>query len=1710
MIGLLLKFFTPQLKNLHLQRHSAITRIFSVIKILRSNMKIYYKLLIPLFVGFAFTAKAQMTIERDSLFGNEWIDYAKTYFRIPIAADGVYRLSTASLTAAGVPASVAGSRFQIFLRGREIPIYTSTNVTFGGADFIEFYGRKNRGEMDSLMYAQGETAMLNPEASIYNDTINYFLTWNTTGVNKRFAEQPNTLTNLPAAEAQFWHVEKFVGTGEQSTKPEMGSGVYLPEFTDGEGLGTYYTLNRSISLPIKTKVDGQAAQAKIRWTGELDGHWTTIKINDVEVGRDTTNNFGIRNRTFNIPADKFGSTFSISLKGDYNANDYNSIGIVSLRYARKFDFDNKNSFEFSIAGSDATKYLEITNFEAGGVAPILFDLTNNWRMTTTFEGGKVKIALPPSVSERNFILIAANAATTNASVKPQLFTDLRTDGGDYILISSSRHINDASNNIKQYADYRKTAAGGSFKPTIVDVEQLYLQFGYGIARHPLSIRNFTQYIKRKWATPRYIVLVGKGREYRAGNQKMNLETAENRTFDVPTWGYPGSDVLLASTRKNDEPLVSIGRIAITNTSDLKTYLDKVKEYESVQQTAPQTLDKREWYKNIMHLSGGGPNEIASIAANMNAFKNTIENSKFGGYVTTFGKSNLDPVQTAQNDQIFDRLNKGVSLVTFYGHSSASILDFDINVPSAMKNKGKYPVFMALGCSAANIHQNFTGVSENFVFYQDKGVSAFIGTTGSSFLHTLNIFASELYNNLGENMYGETIGNIVKKTIGTYSSSNIDQQFRSVLQEFVINGDPALHYNVGPGSDYLVDEKTVQFDPNVLNAQLDSFNVSVTIVNIGTARSDSMNVLFRQQLPNGLIYDLKQIRMKTPQYRTTLNLRFAMPKKVVIAGLNRLHIRVDADNEIAELPAAAAESNNEARLSTGELGIPFYILDNNAKPIYPSEFAIVGKTPVVLKASTSDALAKSQNYIMEIDTTERFNSPIKQSTVITQKGGVLKWTPTIAWRDSGVYYWRLSVDSTSPQTGFAWEARSFTYIKDKEGWGQSHYFQFAKNDYTTLQLNADDRKFAFATNLKTVELRYNYANFGASFLPLFLVNNENYTGRYWGAPNAGMYITVFDEATGVAWRRNKPGTETFGSPTGIVINSYPFYTDVATEKSGRKGIIDFLKLIPEKSYVLVFTVQLSATEDYKPELWAADSAAFGTNIFKMLEAEGATRIRELATTGSRPYAFAFQKGKGALAENRGNAFLEGAPINYVMTNRWDRGTMVTKPIGPVAEWKTLEVNYNEDKSVGSTDTLSYDVIGMTALEKGTETVLMSNIRTTTPLSTINAQQYPYLKLRYNTKDSLQRTSPQLLAWRILYRGLPDLAVNPNLAYSFSKDSIQQGDKINVNVAVENVSEIDADSVTVQWTLRDQFNNESSTNKKFAPLSKNANFNVPITLDSKAWTGRYNFEFTVNPRNAQPELNLFNNYLQKPFLVTKDKKRPLLDIQIDGTRAVPNGIVSPRPTIEVSLIDDNPYLRLDDTSVLSLWLQYPNGQKKNIAFNDPTQSVKFIPASAANQNKASVEFKPIFTQDGTYQLTVKGKDKSDNSAGDVDYSVSFQVVTKSSISNILNYPNPFSTRTQFVYTLTGEAPPQYFRIQIMTISGKVVREITQDEIGSLKIGTHKTDYAWDGRDEYGNQLANGVYLYRITAKGKDGKAFEGFEGDTTNEMFKKGIGKMVILR
>ncbi|HWJ29723.1 MAG TPA: T9SS type A sorting domain-containing protein, partial [Flavisolibacter sp.] len=157
------------------------------------------------------------------------------------------------------------------------------------------------------------------------------------------------------------------------------------------------------------------------------------------------------------------------------------------------------------------------------------------------------------------------------------------------------------------------------------------------------------------------------------------------------------------------------------------------------------------------------------------------------------------------------------------------------------------------------------------------------------------------------------------------------------------------------------------------------------------------------------------------------------------------------------------------------------------------------------------------------------------------------------------------------------------------------------------------------------------------------------------------------------------------------------------------------------------------------------------------------------------------------------------------------------------------------------------------------------------------------------------------------------------------------------------------------------------------------------------------------------------------------------------------------------------------------------------------------------------KPYFPTDGNYELIVTGKDMSQNSAGKMEYRVGFQVINKPMISNMLNYPNPFTTSTAFVFTVTGSEVPQNIRIQILTVTGKVIREITKEELGPIHIGRNITEFKWDGTDQYGQKVGNGVYLYRVITN-LNGKALDKYtsDSDNTDKYFNKGYGKMYLMR
>jgi hypothetical protein len=395
--------------------------------------------------------------------------------------------------------------------------------------------------------------------------------------------------------------------------------------------------------------------------------------------------------------------------------------------------------------------------------------------------------------------------------------------------------------------------------------------------------------------------------------------------------------------------------------------------------------------------------------------------------------------------------------------------------------------------------------------------------------------------------------------------------------------------------------------------------------------------------------------------------------------------------------------------------------------------------------------------------------------------------------------------------------------------------------------------------------------------------------------------------------------------------------------------------------------------------------------------------------------------------------------------------------------------------------------------------------------VNGKQFPYIQLVAREEDNVHHTAPQLKRWQVIFDQAPEGAIDPPSGFSVVKSEVQEGEPYEIHIPFRNVSDFPFnDSLLFTYYVEDanRVNHYLPDKLHKKPLLPGAVMVDTLKVSSMGLTGNNTFWIDINPPGKpkyQGEQFHFNNIADVAFTVDKDKVNPLLDVTFDGVHILSGDIVSAKPNVYVSLRDENKFLALNDTSNFLVYLLPPgSSSEQRLFFKDALQ---FTPAQLPN-NSCKINYHPTLQQDGMYTLHVKASDRSGNVSGQFDYRIQFDVINKASVTEVLNYPNPFSTSTRFVFTITGSDIPETFKIQILTITGRVVKEITREELGFLHIGRNITEYAWDGKDQFGDQLANGVYLYRVQTR-LHGDEVEHMDTDA-DSYFKKGFGKMVLLR
>ena len=1717
------------------------------------------KLILPFLLFFALGANAQLN--------NSWIDYSKTYYKFRLAEDNIYRIPQSAIAAAGLSATNA-DHFQLWRNGQQVRLFTPiTAAPLGALDFIEFYGEMNDGKADKPLYKLPQFQLAD-RYSLETDTAAYFLTVNPGSVNLRYSNLANPApVTGQVADAYFLRkIDIFYRSQYcRGFGVDFGEYVHSSSYDNGEGpvsqtlsaqpptqalpnpVASVYTEtinNLNVfsggpqnGLSIRTKVYFTTANSYRTLSLKVFNNTVTPTLPSANPNMITNGLSSLNIIANNLPTNYLTNPATVNINFQLtNGNapqpstypqppiDNMVIATTSITYPSTFNFNNTTQFAFDLGATTTGNFLVIDNFNFGTTAPILYDLNNGRRYVGDIVStpGKVKFVLPASSDiTRKFILNNvenANVKVVNA-ITPKTFVDYNASAnkGDYIIISHPKMYNDGTgiNNVELYRAYRSTANGGGYNAKIVDINELTDQFAFGIKTHPAAIRDYARFMDANYAVkPKAIFIIGRGLSYYDKKiQELNTATypANAPIIDkldfVPTFGWPASDIMLTATPGITTPLIPIGRLGAIDGKEVGYYYQKMLQYEANQRLQSPLIADKAWMKNTMQIVGGRTlPEIQTFQYYMEGYEqNWIADTLFGGHVNRYEKTSSSTIQQATSNQITNDFSDGLGFIKYFGHSSASTFEFNLSDPAIYNNISKYPFFSVSGCTAGNYYAfdpfrltTPVTLSEKYVLANQKGSIAFLADSHFGLPGYLNYWNDRFHENFCRIAYGQTVGTQIQDVVNTLGGNNpnLDFNTRIHIEEINLHGDPALKINNFAKPDYVIEPQLLKVNPSIITVSDQSFKVKASWRNIGKATNDSINVIIKRTLANNTVEILKDTLIFATRYMDSLELTIPI-NPLKDKGNNKICVEIDNTNKVDEL----YETNNKTCND-------FFIFEATLSPVYPYTYAIVNTQNITYAASTANPLLPvTSNYVMEIDTTALFNSPFKKAYNRTGLGGLIEFLPTnITFTDSTVYYWRTAVIPASGNT--IWNTSSFVYLPNSTpGFNVSHYFQYENNSYSNITLGSD-RKFKFTPKAYQFTLRTAHYPESQQALDYSLTTGGfGQTGFY--APLSSnvnsIRFYVLDSVTLLPWRNTSTaGVGQYGSYNPVSIGSANpgfFQFNIATA-AARQVAKNFLDIIPTGFVIAMANGGAGFTGNFPPS-WSADA---GSNLYLSLKNLGFTNIDQINT--SVPFAFIGKKGNPvAISQNVGAAAIDKLVVNFELQGRETSGEITTDVLGPCRSWNTMHWKVFGLEAAPN-DVASVQIIGLNI--NGSEDILATVVNAAdTSISWINANTYPNLKLRVLTKDTITITPSQIKYLTLNGAFVPEGAIAPSLLYAM-KDTVEAGEPIQFTLAFKNVSKANfTDSMKIGLTIRTTNNFDSViVLPKGKILNAGDTLKATYTIPSQNFIGNNTLIVDFNPNNAQPEQFHFNNLLYKNFFVRGDEVDPLLDVTFDGIHILNRDIVSSKPNILIKLKDENRFLALRDTGLLKVQLKYPG---ENTYRNISLANI-FTPANfASGENTATINMKPFLNKDGDYELVVSGRDVTGNDAGALSYRSTFTVLNKPMISEMLNYPNPFTSSTAFVFTLTGSEVPQNIRIQILTISGKIVKEITKAELGNIHIGRNITDYKWDGTDMFNQQVGNGVYLYRVITN-LNGKSLDKYkaEGDDSGKYFNKGYGKMYLMR
>ncbi len=210
--------------------------------------------------------------------------------------------------------------------------------------------------------------------------------------------------------------------------------------------------------------------------------------------------------------------------------------------------------------------------------------------------------------------------------------------------------------------------------------------------------------------------------------------------------------------------------------------------------------------------------------------------------------------------------------------------------------------------------------------------------------------------------------------------------------------------------------------------------------------------------------------------------------------------------------------------------------------------------------------------------------------------------------------------------------------------------------------------------------------------------------------------------------------------------------------------------------------------------------------------------------------------------------------------------------------------------------------------------------------------------------------------------------------------------------------------------------------------------------------------------------------------EDNIGPVINLYMNDENFVSGGVTNESPSLLAKLQDDNGIntasgIGHDITAII-------DGDETNpIVLND------YYQADVDDYTNGTVTYPFRDLEPGLHTLTLKAWDVYNNSSStEIQFTV-FDKDEELVVKNVLNYPNPFVNYTEFWFNHNSSEPLDV-SVQIFTVSGKLVRTIngqtSADECCGSGASSLSRSIVWDGRDDFGDKIGKGVYVYKLKVK------------------------------